>query len=279
MRMTSPHASAARVGRLSTLLVSLVVGTSACTPTLSGSPAPTPPPAYEETPVPTVPPAAPAPTVAPTPLPTRPVGSKDVKAAPGQPIGPVVTFFGAARADGLPVEPVAVDAKGVPTYESVAGSGFILVVEAKPGSGGFEVGRRTFVHSPDDPALRPDIEIQVNRDLGDGSKAVCDRRKPELGGVPRVNPPNFDGGQAVADAMNDLGCRFETFQESEFSCTLNALGNYAFVKGDTTNQFCVIVAKSFAFPEGITEVRVRLKDVEGNPGPVSLVRVRRPKAP
>jgi hypothetical protein len=281
MRMTPPYANESRVGRFSTLLVSLLVSASACTPTVASNPAPAVVPAYEETPIPTVPPAtaAPAPTAAPTPLPTRPVGSKDVKPGVGGPIGPVITYFGAARADGLPVEPESVDAKGVPTFLSVAGSGFILVVEAKPGSGGFEVGRRTFVHGPEDPSLRPDLEIQVTRDLGDGSKAVCDRRRPELGGVPKINPPNFEGGQAVADALNDLSCRFEAFTESEFSCTLNSLGNYAFVKGDTANQFCVIVAKSFAFPEGITEVRVRLKDVEGNPGPVSTVRIRRPKAP
>jgi len=115
--------------------------------------------------------------------------------------------------------------------------------------------------------------------LGDGSKAVCDRRPPEMGGVPGINPATFAGGQAVADALNDLSCRFETFLESEFSCTLNSLGNYSFVKSDSTNQFCVIVAKSFAFPIGTTEVRVRLKDIEGNPGPVERLRIRRPKTP
>ena len=276
--MTPTHATKPQVGRTSVLVLSLMLGTSACTTSLSGGPEPQAP-HYEETPVPTVPPATAAPTVAPTPLATRPVGRKDVKAAPGSPVGPVITYFGAARADGLPVEPESVDSKGVATYLSVAGSGFILVVEAKPGSGGFEVGRRTFVHDPEDPTLRPDLEIQANRDLGDGSAAVCDRRRPELGGVPKITPPTFAGGQAVADALNDFACRFETFMESEFSCTLNELGNYAFVDSETTNQFCVIIAKSFAFPVGTTEVRVRLNDVEGNPGPVSTLRIRRPKTP
>ena len=252
---------------------------SACSTMPGQRPEPPAAPVFEETPVPTVPPRTAAPTVVPTPMPTRPIGSTAVQAKPGQPIGPVVTFFGAARADGLPVEPEAVDGEGVPTYLSVAGSGFILVVEAKPGLAGFEVGRRTFVHKEDDPTLRPDIEIAANRDLGDGSPRVCDRRRPELGGIPGIRQRGFEGGQEVADALNDFACRFETFLESDFSCTLDEFGNYSFKDDETTNQFCVIVAKSFAFPVGVTEVRVRLKDVEGNPGPTKTLRIRRPKTP
>lgn len=274
--MTLGDARTSRITLGTIFLAGALANVSACTPSTTVKAAPTVP-IYEETPVPTVPPSTPAPASAPTPLPTRPIGRADVTPVPGAPIGPVVTFFGAARADGLPVEPESVDAKGVPTYLSQAGSGFILVVEGKPGSGGFEVGRRIFVHSETDSTLRPDLEIQANRDLGDGSPKVCDRRRPELGGIPKVSPPTFDGGQSVANALNDFSCRFETFIESEFSCSVNKLGNYEFVGTDTTTQFCVIVAKSFSFPEGITEVRVRLRDVKGNPGPVSVLRVRRPK--
>ncbi len=245
-------------------LAGLLANASACTSSAVKQPAPATP-VYEDTPVPTVPPSTPSPASAPTPLPTRPIGRPDVTPVPGAPVGPVVTFFGAARADGLPVEPESVDAKGIPTYLSQAGSGFILVVEGKPGSGGFEVGRRIFVHSETNASLRPDLEIQANRDLGDGSPKVCDRRRPELGGIPKISPPGFDGGQAVADALNDFSCRFETFIESDFSCTVNKLGNYAFVGTDTTTQFCVIVAKSFAFRTGVTEVRVRRRDGKGNP--------------
>jgi len=176
------------------------------------------------------------------------------------------------------VEPESVDRDGTPTFLSVAGSGFIIVVEGTAGPGGHEVGRRTFVHKPEDKTLRPDLEIQANRDLGNGSKEVCDRRRPNMGGVPGINPPSFAETQTIADALNDFSCRFETFLESDHSCTVNAHGNYSFVNDATTHQFCVIVAKSFSFPEGTTEVSVRLKDVEGNPGPIRKIKVRRPKA-
>ncbi len=277
--------SAASPYRLAVLLAMLASVVSGCSASRGTSPTPPPTPVYEDTPVPTVPPATPTtpaavvtPAAAATPVPTRPIGKSEVKAKPGEPIGPVVTYFGAARADGLPVEPKSVDRQGVPTYESAVGSGFMLVIEAKPGLGSFEVGRRVFVHVPDNPAARPDIEIIANRPLGDGSAAVCDRRPPNMGGVPAVSPARFDETQAISDAMNDLACRFETFNESEMSCTVDKLGNYKFVDGATTNQFCVIVARSFAFAEGTTEVSVRLKDVEGNPGPVKKLRIHRPPA-
>lgn len=267
------------------LLLSVVVVAGGCTAAQPARPAPTvvATPDPDVTPVPTVPPSTPVPTVdaeaEPTPIATRPVGRPEVKASPGQPIGPIVTFLGAARADGVPVEPESVDAQGVPTYLSVAGSGFMIVVEAKPGLGGHEVGRRVFVHRPDDPTLRPDLEIIVDRDLGDGSPAVCDRGRPNPGGIPGIRPLRFADTQKVADATNDLGCRFETFQESEFSCTMDAHGNYSFVNPETTNQFCGIVARTFAFPVGRTEVHVRLRDTEGNPGPIKRMRIRRPANP
>ena len=90
----------------------------------------------ESTPMPTVPPSTPTPESTPAPLPTRPIG-KDVKATKGSPIGAVITFFGAARADGSTVEPESVDKKGIPVYRSEVGSGFMLVVEAKPGQSGY----------------------------------------------------------------------------------------------------------------------------------------------
>lgn len=281
--------SAAPLQRYAFALAVLAGAASGCTSLNGKAPSPAAAPIYEDTPVPTVPPVTPAPAVTPaadvtpaavaTPLPTRPIGKAEAKAKPGAPIGPIITFFGAARADGLPVEPESVDRNGVPTFLSAVGSGFILVLEAKPGTGGFEVGRRTFVHVPDNPSARPDVEILVSRPLGDGSKAVCDRRPPQMGGVPAVNPANFDETQAVADAMNDLACRFETFNESEMSCTLDANGNYKFAGAETSHQYCVIIARSFSFPEGTTEVTVRVKDVEGNPGPPKKLRIKRPPAP
>lgn len=230
------------------------------------------------TPMPTVPPATPGPDSTPVAIATRPIG-RDIKATKGLPIGPVVTFFGAGRADGSFVEPINHDKKGRPVYRSEVGSGFMLIVEAKPGESGYEVGRRVFAHVPDDPTVRPDLEIQSSRDLGDGSREVCDRRRPKIGGIPGINPPSFKETQRVADAINDLACRFETFIESDAGCTLNKNGDYQFINADSSTQFCMIVARAYLFPVGRTLLSVRLRDVEGNPGPVKEIWIERPKVP
>jgi hypothetical protein len=229
---------------------------------------------YQETPVPTVPPSTATPVPSASPIPTRPT-RKEVKAHKGKPIGPIVTFFGAARADGSAVQPKSVDKKGIPTYISAVGSGFILVVEAKPGASGLEPARSVYAYVPGDPKSRPDLEIEVNRDMGDGSPAVCDRRRPDIGGIPGINPPSFAETQRVSDAMNDLACRFETFVESDASCTLAKNGEYSFINQDSTTQFCMIVARAWAFPPGETLLSVRLRDTDGNPGPVKQMRILR----
>jgi hypothetical protein len=232
--------------------------------------------------MPTVPPATVAPpTPSPEPIATRPVGTGK-RAAKGETIGPVITYFGAARADGYKVEPQSVDKSGIPTYVTAAGSGFMLVVEAKPGASGLEVARRVFAYVPNDPTVRPDLEIQANRDLGNGSPEVCDRRRPNIGGIPAINPPKWAETTQVSNAINDFSCRFETFIESDSSCTLGPNGDYAFLSRDTTTQFCMIVARAYGFPVGDTLVSVRLRDMDGNPGPVKQIRIRRPpeaKAP
>ena len=233
---------------------------------------------YVETPVPTVPPSTPTPAPGASAIPTHPIG-KHVKARKGQPIGPIVTFFGAARADGVPVEPQSVDKKGIPTYLSAAGSGFMLVVEAKPGLSGFEPARRVFAFVSDDPTSRPDLEIEANRDMGNGSPAVCDRTRPNIGGIPGINPPSFAETQRISDAINDLACRFETFIQSDASCTQRTDGEYSFVNGDSTTQFCMIVARAWAFPVGETLLSVRMRDSEGNPGPVKQMRILRAAEP
>jgi hypothetical protein len=233
---------------------------------------------YAETPVPTVPPTKPTPEPTAAPLPTHPIGTQ-AKPRKGEIIGPVITYFGAARADGTVVESVSVDKKGIPTFKTTVGSGFMLVVEAKPGKSGYEPGRRIFAYVPDDPHTRPDLEIESNHDMGDGNPAVCDRRRPNIGGIPGIDPPSFAETQHISDAINDFGCRFETFIESESSCTMSKNGDYSFASKDTTTQFCMIVARSWAFPEGKTLVSVRLRDSEGNPGPVKQLWIERSPAP
>src|SRR5206468_2390576 len=92
-------------------------------------------------------------------------------------------------------------------------------------------------------------------------------------------PVNFSETQNISDALNDFACRFETFIESESSCTMNANGEYAFVNKSTTTQFCMLVAHAYAFPEGDSILSVRLLDVDGNPGPVARMRIRRMTPP
>src|SRR2546423_51589 len=67
------------------------------------------------TPMPTVPPGTPLPEATPVPLPTRPVG-KEGPHRKGAAIGAVISYFGAARADGHPVEPESVGKDGIPSY-------------------------------------------------------------------------------------------------------------------------------------------------------------------
>jgi hypothetical protein len=242
--------------------------------------APTPEKSPEYTPVPTVAPSTPTPAEA-KPLPTRPIKNVEAEAArkAGKPIGPVVTFAGITRADGQKVEPISVDKDGVPTYRNYVGSGFQLVVEGKPGISNLEVGRRLAASDPKNPRSRPDVEIEVTNALGNGSPEVCDRRPPTIGGIPAINPPSFAETQKIANTLSDFSCRFETFIESESSCVVTPHGDFSFIKPDTTTQFCMVVARAWNFPPGETLVSVRLRDIEGNPGPVAQFRLLRPTEP
>jgi hypothetical protein len=257
------------------LNAALIVTLSACAakPPLKGPKAVAE--AYQETPVPTVPPSTPAPVPSASPIPTR-ASAKHVKARKGEAIGPIVTFFGATRADGSTVQPKEVDKRGIPTYVSAVGSGFMLVVEAKPGLSNLEPALNVFAYVQDDPKSRPDLQIETDRSMGDGSPAVCDRMRPKIGGIPGINPPSFAETQRISDALNDLACRFEIFTQSDSSCTLQKNGEYSFINKDSTVQFCMIVARAWAFPPGKTLLSVRMRDSEGNPGPVKQMRILRP---
>ena len=266
-----------RVLALGWVLAACVGGVAGCAAKGPAGRQPAVPAAADITPMPTVPPATPTPDPEAQPVPTRGGGNQRAKRGDGA--GPEITFLGVARADGVKLEPNSVEKNGTPLYISPIGSGFMIVVEAKPGASGYDVGRRTFAHVANDPTVRPDLEIEATRNLGDGSPAVCDRRRPQIGGIPGVNPPSFAGTQRISDALNDFACRFETFIESESSCTVEAGGDYAFVMKDTTTQFCMIVARAYGFPVGDTLVTVRLRDTEGNAGPPRRMRIRRPAEP
>lgn len=252
------------------------VGCSTARSTPRATPAPGAAPVAEATPVEvpvvrTVPPGTPVPPGGAGALPTRPVKNPNAEAErkAGKAVGPIVSFAGAARADGFISKSVGKTDDGVPIFQNPVGSGFMIVIEGKPGISNLEVGRSIFKYDPSDPSLRPDLEIEVDRPLGDGSTDVCDARPPKFGGVPAINPPSFADNPTVNRTLNDLSCRFENFIESNASCTVDKNGDFSFVDHDSKVQFCMVVARAWNFPDGDTLVSVRLRDIEGNPGPVS----------
>lgn len=179
-------------------------------------------------------------------------------------LGPEITYFGIARADSAPQAPSDVDGEGRPVFVRPFGSGFSLIVEARPGVSHRPVG--TYAYRP---GALPDLQMILSRAIGDGSPAVCDDMPPEIGGVPATQPFLYAGTAAAIDAMNDLGCRSDDGQgeprarSAREACTQNRSGEFAFVSSNATAQFCVPIAGAWAFPGGDTIVAVRVADVSG----------------
>ncbi len=163
------------------------------------------------------------------------------------------------------------------------GAGFFIVVESKGGTGG-QPGTTFFNSDPGNPSVRPDLQMEATRNLGNGSAGVCDSGglppgpgtpTPARGGVPGINPPSYDpASQHVADALNDLGCRF--IDTSSAPCTKNPDTDVEdFVKkGESTKQACTatFVSTLLLFPKGDTLLTVRWRDVSSNLGnPASIV--------
>ena len=258
-------------------------GTPAVTATVTESATPTPVVSWTPTPGAQTPSATPTPPVAAfTETPTATHGAGDS--------GPLVTFLGIVRADGCRVgcfstvcacaaTPTPIfDSEGRVVFLAQGGGRGLLVIEGRPGASGFPVGSELV---PGIPELRPDVQIVVNRPLGNGSTVVCDRGPgPPIGtggGIPPVDPPDFgDPSQAVTDALNDFACRLAVQPSRGDACTLDNRGNFDFVDPRTTIQFCSQVASIAAFPSGDTLVTARLRDVGGNLGPPFEVIVRNP---
>jgi len=195
------------------------------------------------------------------------------------PIGPQITFFGLAEADGRVTTPIGSDGEGRPIYRRGLPQGFLIVVEAKRGASGGRVGTETFNWSPSSPGVLPDFRLVTSNPLGDGSWEVCDNVPGDLGGVPAIDPPAFSGSQAVADALNDFGCRFvaTTSGSGAAPCTKEqGTMEPIFVIPQSTTQFCSSpgVGAEIAFPAGDTRLTVRVWDVLGYPGPPAGIVVR-----
>lgn len=179
--------------------------------------------------------------------------------------GPRIVHFGLAGASGISVAEFG-HLGSTPVFLRSAGSGFRIVVEAAPGANGLLPGRTTA--RLDNPTQPPDLQIGCVRPLGDGNPNVCD------GGVPAVAAPHFGGTAATNISLNDLGCQFDSFSSSNFSCTIDAFGNPAFRHADTRLQLCLLVPRSREFPPGDTLCSVRLRDGAGEVGPLASLIIR-----
>ena len=213
----------------------------------------------------------PSPTITPTATATR---TRTPTLPPGS--GPVITFFGLATAFNAELTPNTTDDLGRPVYVRPNGAAFFIVVEVKSGTGG-SPGRTIFNSNPTNPSVRPDLQILSTRALGNGSAVVCDKGplpNVPLGGVPGFDPPDFDpNSQAVADALNDFGCRFDV-HTSDNPCTNNDAGNPTFLGDGTTLQYCTltVVGAELHFPPGDTVLTVQVRDDNDHLGfPASLV--------
>ena len=211
------------------------------------------------------PPAGTRPTPPPTPTP-EPTAPPVVSA-------PEVTFFGLVSGDDQPLAAETSDAMGRPVFVLAQGEGFGVVVEGRPGTTRRNVGQSAFVEGG---AALPDLQMIVDRDLGDGSAAICDADPPNAGGVPAAVPFAFDAPNAVA-AINDLGCRADSGggapQATGIRMACTRLGRF-FLARESTTRFCVPVDHAWAFPTGDTTVAVRLRDVSGEVGPSREIVVR-----
>jgi hypothetical protein len=196
------------------------------------------------------------------------------------PPGSAISFFGVFPADvklANMVQPtLSDDPIPIPIYERPLGSGFTIVIEGRPGGDGTTVGNSAFRYDPGDPNVRPDLQIVVNRDLGNPTAEVCDNQFPSnFGGVPGVAATNFPVTQMVSNAMNDLACRFVDGQGDPVgrpgasSCVEHPDGEFRLVNGASRVQFCWTVPAGVSFPLGDTLVTFRLQDIAGRAGPAA----------
>jgi len=185
-----------------------------------------------------------------------------------------------ANGDDQLVSPVDTAEDGTPIYERSA-YGFSLVIEARPGGTGANVGSSTFNWSAANPTSLPDLQIEASNNLGNGSAAVCDDSGPTAGGVPAVTPFNFSA--AEAPAINDLSCRFKdgagapAGRDNADACTsFPPTDDFHFVDPSSTIQYCGLITGVIEFPTGDTVVAARVRDVAGNLSAISTIIIRVP---
>jgi len=193
---------------------------------------------------------------------------------------PVITYFGLTRSDDTVIQPNGTTTDNVPIFERFFGSGFSIVVEGRRGGTNTPLERSTFEWNPANPSLLPGVQVLTSRPLGNGSTTVCDDSQPAPGGVPATDPPIFAVSQTVADAVNDLSCRFKDGQglrrgrDILDACTTPGDGTFAFVAPTTNLQYCGLINEPLQFPVGDTRITVRIRDEAGNTSAARQIVVR-----
>jgi hypothetical protein len=179
-------------------------------------------------------------------------------------LGALVSYFGLLSASNRVIEPSGTLEDGTPIFEPATGLGFgfFIVIEASQGLDGAFPAFSLFP-----PAGRPDVQVESNRDLGNGSLQVCDAN-----GIPGIDPPSYDPGSSfITNALRDFGCRFEiktVFQPCQ--------GGGGFIDPDSDAQVCTrgTVSIEYVFPDGDTRLTVRWRDENGVLGPPASIIVR-----
>ncbi len=226
-----------------------------------------------------------------TPTPAPPTRTPTATPAVG---GPLISYFGLVRPDGCQIgcfngqfcfcaagTPTPQIENGVRVYAAQGGTRGLIVVEARKGSNGRNVGTTLFVSNP--CAERPSLQLQSNRDLGGGSSFDCNNPQEAAcaEGVSGISPPSFADGQSITVGINQLACRFQQAVTSpDTGCTLGPSGNFEFLGGFNSQggyrQFCDNVAQDANFPPGDTKLSVQVLDTAGTPGPTEQIIVRVP---
>lgn len=211
----------------------------------------------------------------PPPTPVETPGPTPTAVPPPDSVGPEITHLGVATADDRPLQPDSTDTMGRPVFVRPFGQGMTLIVEARRGQSHNMVGTSTYSQTGE----LPDLQMLVSRPLGDGDATVCESNG-RSGGIPAVASLDFTPDPATVAAINDLGCRaFDRGVPPADACTRKissgmALPAFGTVNNSSEIQFCVPVAKAWAFPVGETVVAARVRDNAGNVGAVQEIVVR-----
>jgi len=225
----------------------------------------------------------PTPTITPT---SPPATSTPLDA------GPRIGYFGIYRADGCPLgcpgfgccngtpTPTPHFENGIQVFTVLDPRAGKIVVEGFPNPTKAATAIATqLVPEPNSPN-RPDLQIQANRPIGNGSTTVCDQGPaPVGGGVPAIPTPDFtQGDQVITNTLQDFACRFSVFTTGEGACTKDVFGNNNNVIPPPTPkgilQFCDTPDTTESFQSGDTLLTVRLRNVAGELGPTAQIIVR-----